>query len=64
MGNTFAHLSWLGKIPESMLLFMSNALLCDKIQAADLIIISGQVHVVQWLLMGLMQRCMTRPDRL
>ena len=54
MGNTFAHLSWLGKIPESMPLFMSDAILGDKIQAADLIIISGQVHVVPWLLMGLM----------
>ena len=38
MGNTFAHLIWLGKIPESMLLFMSDTIIGDKIQAADLII--------------------------
>ena len=38
MGKTFAHLSWLGNVPEFMLLFMSAASIGDNILDANFII--------------------------
>ena len=63
MGKTFAHLSWLGNVPEFMLLFMSAATIGDNILDANFIILD-QAHLAPWLSTDLRQKYMKQLDHM